>query len=96
MNDSELTMNVALVRRLMDERGWTWSHLAKQMGMSKSTVSRVANFDKLPGRKFIFALQQAFPGQDDLFVPAAQAGPPAWEYRLADTDDLPDTDEPAA
>jgi ribosome-binding protein aMBF1 (putative translation factor) len=65
--DGELTMNVALVRQLITERDWTWADLAREMGMSKSTISRVVRYETLPGRRFIFALNRIFPGQPELF-----------------------------
>lgn len=71
--DDDLTMNVRLVRRLLDEREWTWTDLARAMGMSKSTVSRVAAYSTRPGRRFIFALQGVFPEhREELFVPAPE------------------------
>ncbi len=64
----DLTMDVAVVQGLLDERGWTWANLADRMGVAKSTVSRVVRYQTRPGRKFIFALQDVFPGRQDLFV----------------------------
>ena len=70
----ERTMDVAYVQDLLDHRKWSWSRLAREMGMSKSTVGRVADFKTLPGRKFIFALWDVFPDhRDDLFIPLWQA-----------------------
>lgn len=57
----QMTMNVAYVQGLLDERTWSWSKLAHQMEMSKSTIGRVADYITLPGRDFIFALQDVFP-----------------------------------
>lgn len=63
--DADLTMNVALVQTLMAERGWNWADLAREMGMSKSTVSRVTRYETRPGRKFILGLWRVFPEQRD-------------------------------
>jgi len=71
--DYDLTMNTERVQRLLDDRGWSWYSLATQMGMSKSTVYRVVQGKTLPGRKFIFALQNVFPGERNLFVPVTEA-----------------------
>lgn len=59
----QMTMNVEFVQNLLDDpsRGWSWSRLAREMDMSKSTIGRVADYLTLPGRDFIFALQAVFP-----------------------------------
>lgn len=72
VTNDDLTMNVPLVAGLLEERDWTWSDLARAMGVSKSTVSRVVKHETRPGRKFIFALKSVFPERrdDELFGPA--------------------------
>ena len=71
----ERTMDVEFVQGLLDQRAWSWSRLAREMGMSKSTVGRVADFKTLPGRKFIFALFGVFETSelDELFIPLVEA-----------------------
>lgn len=70
----ERTMDVVYVQGLLDDRKWSWSRLAREMGMSKSTVGRVADYKTLPGRRFIFALLDVFAEHcsDELFVPLAE------------------------
>jgi transcriptional regulator with XRE-family HTH domain len=67
---ADLTMNVAVVQDLMTQRDWTWADLSREMGMSKSTISRVVQGRTLPGRRFIFALERVFPDvpRADLFT----------------------------
>jgi len=73
MHAPDLTMNVEYVRKLLDERDWTWSDLANAMSMSKSTLSRVVKYRTLPGRQFIFALQGIFPDHGaELFAPVPE------------------------
>ena len=59
----QMTMDVAYVQGLLDDQTpkWSWSRLAREMEMSKSTVGRVADYLTLPGGDFIFALQDVFP-----------------------------------
>ena len=57
----EMTMNVGLVRDLLEKRSWSWATLAREMGINKSTMNRVVRGETLPGRKFIFALIDVFP-----------------------------------
>lgn len=65
----EMTLNIDLVRHLLAKRGWTPAELARQMDMSKSTVSRVMSRQKQPGRVFIARMRRVFPEQRDaLFV----------------------------
>lgn len=73
--DHDLTMNIERVQQLMDERGWTWADLSREMMMSKSTISRVVRGRTLPGRRFIFALERVFPEQPraDLFTAVIDA-----------------------
>jgi plasmid maintenance system antidote protein VapI len=71
VND-EITMNIPLVKGLLEELEWNWADLAREMKMSKSTVTRVVNFETLPGRKFIFALMNVFPDTTQLFVPLSE------------------------
>jgi hypothetical protein len=67
-------MDVEFVQNLLDDLEWSWSRLAREMDMSKSTVGRVADFKTLPGRKFIFALFDVFPScRDQLFIPLTEA-----------------------
>ena len=68
----DLTMNTERVEELIRARGWSWGKLADQMGMDKSTVYRVVQGKTRPGRKFIFALLEVFPGERELFAPVAQ------------------------
>lgn len=69
----ERTMDVEFVQDLLDHRRWSWSRLAREMGMSKSTIGRVADYKTLPGRKFIFALFDVFPEhRGELFVPLVE------------------------
>ena len=73
--DQDVTMNIDRVSELMTERGWTWADLAREMGMSKSTISRVVQGKTKPGRRYIFALERCFPDarRDELFTPAQRA-----------------------
>lgn len=57
----EMTMDVELVGKLLDQRRWTWATLAREMGINKSTVNRVVRDETRPGRKFIFRLIAVFP-----------------------------------
>lgn len=85
VNDSDdVTMDMVLVRRLIDERKWTWADLAREMGMSKSTVSRVTRYNTRPGRKFIFALRRVFPEHRDALFAAV----PPPEQRAAGSERL--------
>ena len=66
----EMTMNVGLVKDLLEKRQWTWATLAREMGINKSTMNRVVRDETRPGRKFIFALIAVFPSHAaKLFVP---------------------------
>jgi transcriptional regulator with XRE-family HTH domain len=70
--DFEMTMNVGFVEDRLDELGWTWATLAREMGINKSTMNRVVRDGNRPGRKFIFRLLKVFPDQaDKLFVEVA-------------------------
>lgn len=67
---NDYTIDVSLVERLMSEKDWTWADLAVQMGVSKSSVSRVTRYESKPSAAFIFALMRIFPQyRDVLFVP---------------------------
>lgn len=69
----ERTMDVEFVQGLLDHLEWSWSQLAREMGMSKSTIGRVADYKTLPGRKFIFALFDVFPQyRGELFIPLVE------------------------
>jgi ribosome-binding protein aMBF1 (putative translation factor) len=69
-----MTINVDLVKELIDEREWTWADLAREMGMAKSTIIRVKSYQTTPGTDFVFALERVFPDhdRDELFVPFPQ------------------------
>lgn len=71
----KVTINVDLVKELLDEREWTWADLAREMGMAKSTIIRVKSYQTTPGTDFVFALMRVFPEytRDELFVPFPQA-----------------------
>lgn len=71
----KITINVELVKSLLDDRSWTWADLARQMGMAKSTVIRVKAGQTSPGTDFVFRLLDVFPDhdRDELFVPRDQA-----------------------
>ena len=77
VDDDLMTMNVPLVESMLEERNWNWADLAREMGMSKSTVTRVARDLTRPGRKFIFKLMGVFPDRryNELFVPVARKEP---------------------
>jgi lambda repressor-like predicted transcriptional regulator len=67
--DFEMTMDVAFVEGQLDELGWTWATLAREMGINKSTMNRVVRDETRPGRRFIFRLIKVFPDHANrLFV----------------------------
>lgn len=103
--EHELTMDSQHVAKLCIANKWTWAELAVQMGMSKSTVSRVARGDTLPGRRFIFCLASVFPDEkiETLFVqaPATRTRelPTAWIKPRSTSDaspTIPTSPEPAS
>jgi transcriptional regulator with XRE-family HTH domain len=67
----KITINVELVKSLLDDRSWTWADLAREMGMAKSTVIRVKSGQTSPSADFVFALLDVFEGhtREELFVP---------------------------
>jgi hypothetical protein len=71
----QMTMDVAYVQALLDDQDpkWSWSRLAREMDMSKSTIGRVADYLTLPGGDFIFALQAVFPEHKDRLWAVAPA-----------------------
>lgn len=94
--EHDLTMDAEHVAGLCILREWTWADLADAMRMSKSTVSRVARGDTLPGRKFIFRLASVFPDEriENLFVEAptnrtTRELPQAWSRPPSTSDDSP-------
>ena len=70
-----MTINVDLVKELIDEREWTWADLAREMGMAKSTIIRVKSGQTSPSTDFVFALMGVFPQchRDELFLPRDHA-----------------------
>jgi transcriptional regulator with XRE-family HTH domain len=71
----KMTINVELVKDLLDDRSWTWADLARAMGMAKSTIIRVKERQTSPSADFVFALLAVFPEytREELFVPRDQA-----------------------
>lgn len=67
----KMTIDVDLVKGLLDEREWTWADLAREMGMAKSTIIRVKSGKTSPSTDFVFALMGVFPEytRDELFRP---------------------------
>ncbi len=49
------------LRRTLDQAGMTQAELAKKMGVSRASLSRVLRGLRSPGSKFIAALKAAFP-----------------------------------
>jgi transcriptional regulator with XRE-family HTH domain len=49
---------------LMDEREWSQRDLARAMGVTEATVSRVRNGRCQPGAAFLVGVERAFPRHD--------------------------------
>lgn len=67
---NDMTIDVPLVQRLLDGKGWDWKDLAEAMHVSKSSMSRVTRYESRPSAAFIFGIMRVFPQyRDVLFVP---------------------------
>ena len=53
--------NMELVHKLVKEKNWTASHLARRMGISKMEASRLLHGTRVGGKKCIGGLIKAFP-----------------------------------
>ena len=64
-----MTPNREYIFSLVKEKGWSWSELARRMGLSRAEVCRWAKGSRLGGRKFIGGVIKAFPDEplDKLF-----------------------------
>lgn len=67
-----LRVNVAVFRKLMEERGWNERELATEMGLAHSYVNRVLAYKRRPGTKFVagalqmgLSIEQAFILEDE-------------------------------
>lgn len=47
--------------RIMGEEGMSQAQLARKMGVSKASLSRIVRGQRSPGSRFIAALKAAFP-----------------------------------
>lgn len=65
-----MELKIDRIKALMQERGWNASELARQMGISKSEVSRMLQGKHNGGNKTIEGLYRAFPGEtkESLFI----------------------------
>lgn len=65
-----MVIRIDKVKSLMQERGWNASELARQMGISKSEVSRMLKGEHNGGNKTIEGLYRAFPSEtkESLFI----------------------------
>ena len=65
-----MELRIDRIKALMQERGWNASELARQMGISKSEVSRMLQGKHNGGNKTIEGLYRAFPGEtkESLFI----------------------------
>lgn len=56
-----MTPNREYIISLVQERDWSWSELARRMGISKSEVCRFVSGKRKGGMKFISGILKAFP-----------------------------------
>ena len=58
-----MELRVDRIRALMEERNWSSSELARQMGVSKAEITRLFNRKRKGGNKVISGLKRAFPDE---------------------------------
>jgi len=65
-----MTPNKDFIRKLVKERSWSDSELARQMGVSRSEVNRFLHGERCCGKKLISGLLKAFPKEsiETLFI----------------------------
>lgn len=64
-----MTPNREYIIHLVGERDWSWSELARRMGISRTEVCRFASGKRTGGKKFMSGILKAFPAEpiDKLF-----------------------------
>ena len=65
-----MTPNRSYITKLVNERGWSDSELARQMGISRAEANRFMKGQRSGGKKLMSGLLRAFPNEtiDTLFI----------------------------
>lgn len=56
-----MSPNIELIRGLVREKGWSKSHLAMRMNVSRTEAGRLLDGKRVGGKKCIGGLMRAFP-----------------------------------
>ena len=65
-----MTPNRTYITKLVNERGWSDSELARQMGISRAEANRFMKGQRSGGKKLMSGLLRAFPNEsiETLFI----------------------------